>query len=196
MADSDCSTAKFICVFKNAYYFEGPQHATEDELGMCIEEDLFQASQTCEKLLQCHDNKFLILSHNGLFEKQYLTARGQDCPDNKFCLQFYNDYNQQKKGKPVMLYAVKSGKKLVACCNGSGGIYPEEMEIQERIEDSKHKALFYMIRQGASNKYMFQSSLDENKYLGLDPDESDPSVVKLVLRTYDPDNQNDELSPQ
>uniref|UniRef100_A0A673C3C7 Interleukin-18 n=2 Tax=Sphaeramia orbicularis TaxID=375764 RepID=A0A673C3C7_9TELE len=195
MADSDCSTTKFICVCKNAYYFEGPQCATEDEPDKRIEEDRFQASKTSVKLLRCYDNKFLILSYNGLFEKLELTAQGQHCPDNKFCLQFYNS-DDLRKGIPVMLYAIKSDKKLVACCNGSDGIYPEEMEIKNFIEESKHKALFYMIKQEGSNKYMFESSLYENKYLGLEPDKSEPSVVKLVLRMYDPDNHNDALSPE
>lgn len=55
-------------------------------------------------------------------------------------------------------------------------------ELPPQIEETAHKALFYMTKLSASNKYMFESSAYPSKFLGFEPVDHNPSVNKLVLR--------------
>ncbi|XP_044059669.1 uncharacterized protein LOC122879529 isoform X6 [Siniperca chuatsi] len=111
----------------------------------------------------------------------YFEAAKTDC---KFNIQIYKESSQVgRKGRAVMLYANRDGKKIVACCNEKHEIYPEAMDLPQYIGETAHKAVFYLMHlANQTNKFMFESSLYPAKFLGFEPIGDNPSLAKLVLR--------------
>lgn len=169
-----CASVTFIGTCSNGFYF-----ATEDKDDTDVDEDAFRDSKKCQKcLIRSKDNKFLLLDE-GKFQAQNLATTDSGC---MFNIQMYksNDLWGDKR-KPVMLYANKDGKKMVACCNEKDEIYPMEMPLPTDIVESSHKAVFYLIDLPASKTFLFESSVYQHKFLGFEPDEHKPSLSKLVL---------------
>ncbi|XP_044059663.1 uncharacterized protein LOC122879529 isoform X2 [Siniperca chuatsi] len=177
MATDGCSPAIFFCTCENAFYFEA---AKTD-----VVEDNFKISdQHCKHLIRSEDNKFLLLNAEGQFQVQNLTTQQQCQADCKFNIQIYKESSQVgRKGRAVMLYANRDGKKIVACCNEKHEIYPEAMDLPQYIGETAHKAVFYLMHlANQTNKFMFESSLYPAKFLGFEPIGDNPSLAKLVLR--------------
>ncbi|XP_070761853.1 uncharacterized protein [Enoplosus armatus] len=182
MATNGCTPATFSCICENAFYFED------------MEEDAFGISdQHCKHLIRSKDNKFLLVNAKGQFQGQNLTSQQQCQPDCKFNIQIYKESSLVgRKGRAVMLYAIKDGKKMVACCNANNEMYPEAMDLPKQIEETAHKALFYLIKlANETNKYMFESSLYPQRFLGFEPNADNPSLNKLVLRHKGKDEVDD-----
>lgn len=173
MAANDCSNLKYFSATETAFYFE--------VAGKDLEEDAFDESvlPICQHLIRSYNNKFLILNDEEQFEAQNLTTAQQRQPDYKFNIKIYND-STKGKGKAVMLYVNKDGKKMVACCNDKHEICPESMDLPERIKGNAHKAVFYLTKLPTS-KYLLESSLYPTKFLGFEPDGDNHSLSKLVL---------------
>uniref|UniRef100_A0A4W6BXU0 Interleukin-18 n=1 Tax=Lates calcarifer TaxID=8187 RepID=A0A4W6BXU0_LATCA len=176
MATNGCSLVIFLGSCKNAFYFD----VGETD----VDQDLFTLSehQHSKHKLQSKDNKFLLLNADGQFEVRHLSISEQRNPDCKFTIHIYTDSALEgRKGRAVMLYTSKDGKKMVACCSEKNEIYPEAMDPPHKIEETAHKALFYLTKLSASNQYMFESSVYPCKFLGFEPDKDNPSLKKLVL---------------
>uniref|UniRef100_A0A3Q3J7M8 Uncharacterized protein n=1 Tax=Monopterus albus TaxID=43700 RepID=A0A3Q3J7M8_MONAL len=118
--------------------------------------------------------------------------------DCKFNIQIYKEDSRISKavgkGRPVMLYADKDGKKMVACCSDRQEIYPEAMDLPNKINETAHKALFYLTGiSGSTAMYTFESSLYTGKFLGFKPVEDNPSLDKLVLLESKPDEVDEAI---
>ncbi|KAM8768685.1 uncharacterized protein AB9X84_023771 isoform 1-T1 [Acanthopagrus schlegelii] len=157
-------------------------------------DDAFTKSvyHACGLLIRCNNNKFLILSDEMEFKAQTLTGTQPEC---KFNIQFYNDSRLDgKKGKPVMLYANKAnGKKMMVSCNDRHEIYPEEMEqLPDDIGVQKHSAVFYRTEVSCStSKYMLESSMYQNEFLGFEQEKDNHTLSKLVLLPLGKDEVDD-----
>lgn len=175
MANNGFSPVKFLSTTETAFYFE--------VAGKDVEEDAFDAAAQPirQHLIRSNDNKFLILNAEEQFQAQNLTTAQQCQPDCKFNIKFYNNSLGKSKGRAVMLYVNKDGKKMVACCNEKHEIYPEEMQdLPKQIGESAHKAVFY--RKPTLSKYLLESSVYPTEFLGFEPDGDDHTLSKLVLR--------------
>ncbi|XP_038548671.1 interleukin-18-like [Micropterus salmoides] len=177
MAADGCIPTKFVNMSENSFYFEDAETDWD--------EDTYQLSNKhCKHLIRSKDNKCLLLNDDSKFQAENLTKSQQTHPECQFNIRRYNNSNMDQSNKrAVMLYAVIDGKKMVACCSEKHEIDPEAMELPDKIEETAHKALFYLIPlTGQTNKFMFESSLYPSKFLGFEPIESNPSLNKLVLR--------------
>lgn len=182
MATCDCIPVKLVGIFSNGFYFE-------DDHQDGVDTDTFVHSKTFQKLIRCSDSRFLIVNEDEQFDLEDLTIEQLSSPSYTFYIKIYRDLSRQSKdGRPVMLYAFKNGKNIAAVCKDNT-ICPEEMEPLHRIEDSKHRALFYMTLCQKPNKYRLRSSWYPDKSLGFD--ETDSSPKKLVLRPFDPEDECD-----
>ncbi|KAG7480364.1 interleukin-18 isoform X1 [Solea senegalensis] len=174
MATSDCIAVTFQGVHNDTFYMS----VAESE----VDGDSFTiSSRWFTYNLQCEDKKFLYLNHEGRLELQHLTSNEQSQLDCKFNIHLFNDNSlQERKGRAVMVYANKDGKKMVACCRSNNEVYAEAMDLPKKIEERQHKALFYMTMV-VSNKYMFESTLYPSKFLGFEPDKRNSSLKAVVL---------------
>ncbi|XP_040901795.1 interleukin-18-like isoform X2 [Toxotes jaculatrix] len=102
--------------------------------------------------------------------------------DCRFNINIYKDSCQETQHRAVILSIVKDDKRMVACCSGNNEISAVEMELPHTIPETSHKALFYLKKLPAHNKFMFESSVYPSKFLGFEPDEDNPTLNKLVLR--------------
>ncbi|KAJ0063616.1 hypothetical protein NL108_004448 [Boleophthalmus pectinirostris] len=177
-----CIPLAFAGIHKNHFFF---CDKAEDE----VDTDMFEYSKTSQNLIRCLDSKFLILNEENQFDLKDLNIQQQSCSDYRLYISIYRDLNQQSRsGRAVMLYALKDDRKYVAVCKNEDEVTAEEvMELQRRIEDSQHKALFYLVLDQQPNKYKFRSSLYPDMALGFDDTDSN----KLILRPYnDPDDDD------
>lgn len=176
MASNCCSPMKYMDICKTAFYFT--------EVGTDLDEDSFDKSTiTIERcLIGSSKNKFLVVKEKQ-FEAKNLTSAEQEQPECKFNIQFYRDSKtEEQKGRAVILYADKDGKKMMVSCKDGREIYAEEMErIPDHIPSEEHRAVFYRRELEISDKYLFQSSLHRNKFLAFEPYEKDQTLSKLVL---------------
>ncbi|XP_076591659.1 uncharacterized protein LOC143323610 isoform X2 [Chaetodon auriga] len=173
MANNDSSPVKFFSTTETAFYFE--------VAGTDIDEDAFDAAAQPirQHLIHSNDNKLLILNEDQ-FQAQNLTTAQQRQPDCKFNIKIYNNSLGNRQRRAVMLYVNKDGKKMVVCCNEKHEIYPEEMDLPKRIEESAHKAVFY--QKSTVSKCLLESSVYPTEFLGFEPDGNDHTLSKLVLR--------------
>ncbi|XP_067363320.1 interleukin-18-like [Channa argus] len=177
MAALGCSSVLFFDTCSNGFYFEMEPAD--------VYEDAFNISTQCPKcLIKSKDNKFLLLKEDQ-FQAQNLTTTESGC---SFHIQIYkNNELGGDKGRPVILYANKDGKKMVVCCNEKEEICPVAMDLPNNIVETSHKAVFYLTDLKASNMFLFESSVYQYKFLGFEPDEHRPFLSKLVLqeKNYD-----------
>lgn len=179
MATCGCTDLTFVGIYKDSFYFDVDEHDVVDK-------DTFEHSKTSQNLIRCPDSRFLILNEDEQFDLKDLTVSQQRSLDYKLYINIYRDLSwQNEKGRAVILYAVKDGKKFAAVCRDDKVIGAELMEPQRRIEDTKHRAIFYMVLDQAPNKYRLRSSLYPDKALGFD----ETDLNKLVLCPYEDSNQ-------
>uniref|UniRef100_A0A8C3A3Y8 Interleukin 18 n=1 Tax=Cyclopterus lumpus TaxID=8103 RepID=A0A8C3A3Y8_CYCLU len=133
--------------------------------------------------VQSKDNKFLLLNSEHQFQVQNLTSQQLNQPECKFKIQIYFDFERggEEKRNAAMLYVKSEGKNVVACCSQEHAVHAEDMVLPIHIEETHHKALFYMTELTPSHTYEFESSAYPSRFLGFEPDGCDPSLVKLVL---------------
>ncbi|XP_055370102.1 uncharacterized protein LOC114868033 [Betta splendens] len=140
-------------------------------------------------LIQSKDNKCLFLDDENLL-------RACDIPKSselscKFFLHMYMESTSNSAGRAAILYSNKEKKKMVVCCNERNEIYSQEMDLPDKIAESKHNAVFYLRALPASNMYTFESSAYLGKFLGFEPVENNPSMKKLVLHSKSSDEVDD-----
>ncbi|XP_060902024.1 interleukin-18-like [Labrus mixtus] len=180
MATNGFTTATFVDTFEDAFYFE------VGETDKCMDSDAFgKTNNCCQCWIQSNNNKFLMLSDDGQFQAQNLNIQQQQSKSGcKFHFQFYNENQSERPGKAVILYSNKDGKNMVVSCSNKHQVCPEEMQdLPGHIEDNKNKVIFYRVNvTSTSCRYLFESSMYRDHYLGLEPDESNRSLEKLVLR--------------
>ncbi|CAL1570876.1 unnamed protein product [Knipowitschia caucasica] len=182
MASSDGALLTFLDLKDNHFYFD--DLCGEDEL----DSDAFKWSMASPKLVRSPDNKFLILNEENQFDLKDLNIQQQSCSNYKCYINIYKDLSQQSIcGRAVMLYVLKDDRKYAAVCKNEKEISAEEIALQDRIEASQHKALFYMVQNQQPHRYQFRSSLYPNKVIGFDEADS----TKLILCPYDPEDQCD-----
>ncbi|XP_077398025.1 uncharacterized protein LOC144033667 isoform X2 [Festucalex cinctus] len=184
MSTSGTSPVEFLDVCDGRFHFQDLYDV--DETDGSISDDSFSRSRHCVLLstsIRNKDNKYLCLRDDSQFEVQNLTKQQQCLPDCKFNFVFYNESGHKvRKGNAVMLYAHKNGTKMVVCCNDRREIYPKAMDIPNKIETSKHEAVFYMIPlPEGTKKCLLESSLHPREFLGFEPEENNPSQLTLVL---------------
>uniref|UniRef100_UPI0037E878F8 uncharacterized protein n=1 Tax=Semicossyphus pulcher TaxID=241346 RepID=UPI0037E878F8 len=184
MATDLYTPATFCGILENAFYFEVLLSFLVAETDKNpLEEDTFNISVDCRQYwIRSNKNKFLLLNDDGKFTAQNLTTAQQSQSDGKFNIQIYNSCQLGETGRAVMLFVNKDGKKMVACCNKNGEIYPEAMDLPNQIEENAHKAVFYRMRLASTNKYTLESSLCPTKFLGFECDGENQTLNKLVLR--------------
>ncbi|XP_020500522.1 interleukin-18 isoform X2 [Labrus bergylta] len=179
MATNGFATATFVDTCEDAFYFE------VGETDKCLDSDAFgKTDNCCQCWIQSNNNKFLMLSDDGQFQAQNLNIRQQQRESGcKFHFQFYNKNPSEKPGKAVILYSNKDGKNMVVSCSNMHQVCPVEMDLPGHIEENSNKAIFYRVNvTSTSGRYLFESSLYPDHYLGLETDESNPFLEKLVLR--------------
>ncbi|CAB1458506.1 unnamed protein product [Pleuronectes platessa] len=176
MAANDCSPITFYGTCNDAFYFD------------VLDGDGFTDSGESHTYnLRCKDNKILLLNATDQFQLEHLRTQEHCRPECKFNIRTYDDSSEEVgPGVPVMLYANKNGKKLVACCKENNEICTEAMVLPIEIMDNAHKALFYLT-QLTANKFMFESTVYRSKFLGFTCVDGNPSLKKLVLRSKGPD---------
>uniref|UniRef100_A0A3B4V706 Interleukin-18 n=1 Tax=Seriola dumerili TaxID=41447 RepID=A0A3B4V706_SERDU len=143
--------------------------------------------------LQSNDDKILLLHGDTEFQARFLSIREQQQCQNDciFNIHIYNNSSTEIGGRAVMLYVKKNGKMMVACCNGDNGICPKQMDLPKEIKENKHEALFIMNKLKGTDRYMFESTMYQNKFLGFEPLDNDPNLNKLVLRSKGYDEPDD-----
>uniref|UniRef100_A0A7N6AGM6 Interleukin-18 n=1 Tax=Anabas testudineus TaxID=64144 RepID=A0A7N6AGM6_ANATE len=110
----------------------------------------------------------------------------------KFTVQIYQDSAlEQKKGRAVILYTKKEDDNILVCCNEKNEICPVKMELPKEINESQHKAVFYLTELSASQVCTFESSLCRGQFLGFEDDKDKHSLKKLVLHPRDCDQVDD-----
>lgn len=173
MATNGCSPIQFFSTTETAFYF-----AEESD----VDSDAFERSLlSSQRFIRSIDNKFLILNAEGEMKATNLTE-AQLQPDHKFNIQVYKDSTLGgNKGRAVMMYVKKGDKTMVVCCNEKHEICPEQMDLPCRIDQSRHKAVFYR-REVSSSKYSFESSLYPSEFMAFECDEQNSTLYKLVLR--------------
>ncbi|KAM6932299.1 interleukin-18-like [Lycodopsis pacificus] len=176
-----CSYTPVTCVGTcgDAFYFQEVAAETD------VDEDSFGIATRCLCCwVKSKDNKVLRLNDEQQFQVQNLTSKQLNEPGCKFEVQTYRESETAgRAGRPTMLYCNKdNGKNVVACCGDNGNIYSENMDaLPEDIEETRHRALFYMTKLTATNTYQFESSWFKSEFLGFAPDGDNPSLNKLVL---------------
>ncbi|KAK7883184.1 hypothetical protein WMY93_029358 [Mugilogobius chulae] len=175
----DSAHLTFVGLRNGCFYFD---ECEQDE----VDADMFELTGTLVKLIRCHNNKFLILNATQ-FDLKDLNAAQQSCSDYKLCINIYKEPTAYSTpGRAVILSAHKDNKIYAAVCTGDK-VLAEEVDIQKKIEENVHKAVFYMIQDERRHCFKLKSSLYPDKYLGFDENDSN----KLVLRQYDPENHYD-----
>ncbi|KAK9520304.1 hypothetical protein VZT92_020200 [Zoarces viviparus] len=170
----------------DAFYFQEVAAATDAD----VDKDSFGISERCLCCwVKSKDNKVLFLSDawndaTKQFQVKDLTSKQLNEPDCKFKVQTYREFEKAgRDGRPTMLYVKNDeGKNVVACCDLNRNIYSENMDaLPKDIQETCHKALFYMTELSPTNTYQFESSLFPSEFLGFAPDGDNPSLNKLVL---------------
>nr|XP_046244360.1 uncharacterized protein LOC124058837 [Scatophagus argus] len=179
---SNTSRGKFYVMATNCFlnYFDATETAIYfEEAGIDLNQDSFHISSlpAGQHLIRSKNNKFLIL-HDKQFQEQDLTIEQQRCSESKFAIKMYHKGQEGRRGRAVMLYVNKDGKKMMVCCNEKHEIQPVEMELPNNIEENSHKAVFYLTEL-STTEYLFESSCFPSEYLGLEPALS--NLSKLVL---------------
>ncbi|KAM3616235.1 uncharacterized protein V6R79_014748 [Siganus canaliculatus] len=171
MANRCLQPVQFTGVKDTGFYFKD------------VEEDRFAKSSL--SVLRCpisdREGALLVLD-----AELHLLGREMNTDDeakNKFNIMFYMDDKQMQKGRPVILYAIKDGKKMLVCCNDNREIHPVAKDPPEEIPGDVDKAVFYMTDVTTST-FMFESSFFRSNYLAFEHDESN-SEKKLVLLEKD-----------
>ncbi|XP_037630980.1 interleukin-18-like [Sebastes umbrosus] len=178
MATGCCSTVTFVGTCENNFYFQVA--AETDVVGDC-----FKITERClNRWVRSAENKFLHLCDEQ-FQVQNLSSDQLSQQDCQFKIQTYKDIPGGKGGMAAMLYVIMNEKNMVACCSQQNDVYPEEMTPPSSIEETEHKAVFYMTHLTASKTYMFESSMYPSYFLGFESDGDNPSLQKLVLRHKD-----------
>lgn len=181
MADN-CGCLIFDRLVGDKFYFKDFE---EDE----VDTDTFEFSRTMQNLIRCPDSRFLILNDANQFDLKWLNSQEQRSSDYKFNISLYKDLSTQSNyGRAVMLYAssLRDDKKYAAVCKNQNEVGAEEVkEPNQTINESKHKAVFYLIQDQQPDKFKFRSSLFPDRALGFDEYDSH----KLVLCPYNPESQ-------
>uniref|UniRef100_A0AAQ6IAS2 Interleukin-18 n=1 Tax=Anabas testudineus TaxID=64144 RepID=A0AAQ6IAS2_ANATE len=185
MATCGSFNAEFRSICNNAFYFDDTGESID------VDEDSFRMSRQCSQhLIQSKDNKFLLFNEKGQFRAcDRSISQQSEC---KFTVQMYQDSAlEQKKGRAVILYIRKKDNTILVCCNEKNEICPVKMELPQEINESQHKAVFYLTKLSASNVCTFESSLCRGQFLGFEHDEDNPSLKKLALCPRYPDEVDD-----
>ncbi|CAJ1065992.1 interleukin-18-like [Xyrichtys novacula] len=175
MATNSFTPAHFCSVVKNTFYFNETDLASDS---------FMMANNFRQCWIQCKSNKFLLLNDDRQFQEEVLSIdQLQTQPECKFHIQYYNDSSLiRKQGRAVMLYVLKDGEKMMACCSEKHDVYSEALDLPKEIKENTHKAVFYMKRlPSTSDKHIFESTLFPSWFLALESDGNDSSLHKLVL---------------
>ncbi|KAM9732719.1 interleukin-18-like [Menidia menidia] len=177
MAALNCHRIQYEDIRCNSFYFQ------EDDNEADLHKDSFCISPGAPRTfwIQNMQQKFLIMTENDL-EVRDLDDVERKQPECKFKIQIYHDLSWESKiGKPVMLYTIKDGQKMVVSCPNENEVCPEPMDLPDQIDDTGHKALFCS-KSVATGKVMFESTFYKNRFLAFEPEGSLPGVWKLTLR--------------
>nr|XP_023648395.1 interleukin-18-like isoform X2 [Paramormyrops kingsleyae] len=183
--DSDC--VDFATIIKNEIFFEIKDPA--------YEEDAFAGSnKLLTSRIQNKNEQFLVLGIDGgerLLEFRPLTVEELKSASCRFLIRPFRNTNPSSEF-PITLQILSEGKTWTLWCLDEGGskvVYPNLQDPPDKIESTKHEALFFLMKiKGHRDWYRVASSMWPSFFLSF---ECKPQkLVKLVLKEKKNDDES------